>query len=165
LLRLIDREVPKGTEIHMILNNYSTHTHEDVRAWLDKHQRFDLHCTPTSSSWPNPMERWFREITTKRIRRGSFASVAELVSAIHGYIADNNENPRPSSGPRPPSRSSPRFVARRARTRSSPTIARHLGVTALRCAPLGSDDRSSPRELACVPIDVSWPQLWCGGAA
>jgi transposase len=87
--------VPKGTEIHMILDNYSTHMHEDVRAWLDKHKRFHLHFTPTSSSWLNLVERWFREITTKRIRRGSFASVAELVTAIDDYIAHNNENPRP----------------------------------------------------------------------
>jgi transposase len=94
-LRLIDSEIRKGTEIHLILDNYSTHMHEDVRAWLDNHKRFQLHFTPTSSSWLNLVERWFREITTKRIRRGSFGSVAELVTAINDYIAHNNENPRP----------------------------------------------------------------------
>ena len=94
-LRLIDREVPKATEIHIILDNYSTHKHENVRSWLDKHPRFHLHFTPTSSSWLNLVERWFRDITTKRIRRGSFGSVPELVTAIGDYVAHNNENPHP----------------------------------------------------------------------
>ena len=94
-LRLIDREVAKATEIHIILDNYSTHKHENVRSWLDKHPRFHLHFTPTSSSWLNLVERWFRDITTKRIRRGSFGSVPELVAAIDDYVAHNNENPHP----------------------------------------------------------------------
>ena len=94
-LRLVDREVDKATEIHMILDNYSTHSHPGVRAWLAKHRRFHLHFTPTSSSWLNLVERWFRDITTKRIRRGSFTSVPELVSAIEDYIAHNNDNPTP----------------------------------------------------------------------
>lgn len=94
-LRQIDRETPAGTEIHIILDNYATHKHENVRTWLAKHKRFHLHFTPTSSSWLNLVERWFRDITTKRIRRGSFASVAQLVAAIEDYIAHNNENPRP----------------------------------------------------------------------
>lgn len=94
-LRLIDREVPKGVEIHMILDNYATHKHPNVRAWLDKHKRFHLHFTPTASSWLNLVERWFRDITTKRIRRGSFGSVPQLVSAIEDYIAHNNEHPKP----------------------------------------------------------------------
>lgn len=94
-LRLVDREVDKGLEIHMILDNYSTHKHADVHEWLKRHKRFHLHFTPTSSSWLNLVERWFRDITTKRIRRGSFASVPELVSTINDYIAHNNDNPRP----------------------------------------------------------------------
>jgi transposase len=66
-----------------------------VVKWLDKHKRFHLHFTPTSSSWLNSVERWFRDITTKRIRRGSFGNVGELVTAIEDYIAHNNENPNP----------------------------------------------------------------------
>ena len=94
-LRIVDREVDKATKIHMILDNYSTHKHPDVRAWLERHERFNLHFTPTSSSWLNLVERWFRDITTKRIRRGSFTSVPELVKAIDDYIAHNNDDPAP----------------------------------------------------------------------
>lgn len=94
-LKLIDGEIPKGTDIHIVLDNYATHKHENVRKWLAKHTRFHLHFTPTSSSWLNLVERWFRDITTKRIRRGSFASVAELVGVIDEYIVHNNDNPKP----------------------------------------------------------------------
>ena len=94
-LRLINAEVPRGKEIHVILDNYGTHKHPDVVAWLEKHPRFHLHFTPTSSSWLNMVERWFREITTRRIGRGSFASVAQLVVAIEDYIAHHNDCPRP----------------------------------------------------------------------
>jgi transposase len=94
-LKVIDREVPKGKSIHIVLDNYSTHKHENVAKWLEKHKRFHLHFTPTSSSWLNLVERWFRDITTKRIRRGSFGSVGELVAAIEDYIAHNNEDPNP----------------------------------------------------------------------
>jgi len=94
-LKLIDREVEKGKAIHIVLDNYATHKHEDVRAWLDKHRRFHLHFTPTSSSWLNLVERWFRDITTQRIRRGSFGSVSVLIDAIEAYIVHNNENPKP----------------------------------------------------------------------
>jgi transposase len=94
-LRLIDREVGKGKEIHIILDNYATHKHEDVKRWLDKHKRFHLHFTPTSSSWLNLVERWFREITSNRIRRGSFANVPALVKAIEEYIEHNNGHPKP----------------------------------------------------------------------
>jgi len=93
-LRLINREVPRGKEIHVILDNYGTHKHPDVVAWLDKHKRFHFHFTP-SSSWLNMIERWFADITTKRIRRASFGSVPELVEAIEGYIAHHNEDPTP----------------------------------------------------------------------
>jgi transposase len=94
-LKLIDREVEKGREIHIVLDNYATHKHPDVVSWLAKHQRFHLHFTPTSSSWLNLVERWFRDITTNRIRRGSFASVDVLIEAIEQYIEHNNDNPRP----------------------------------------------------------------------
>src|ERR1035441_9259045 len=94
-LKVIDREVPKGKSIHIVLDNYSTHKHENVAKSLEKHKSFHLQFTTTSSSWLNLVERWFRDITTKRIRRGSFGSVGELVAAIEDYITHNNENPNP----------------------------------------------------------------------
>jgi transposase len=94
-LRKIDREVPKGLAIHMILDNYGTHTHENVQTWLAKHPRFHLHFIPTSSSWLNMVERWFREITAKAIRRGVFPSVAALMAAIEDYLKANNDDPKP----------------------------------------------------------------------
>jgi transposase/transposase-like protein len=94
-LRLIDRSIEKGKKIHLIVDNYGTHNHENVRAWLAKHPRFTLHFVPTSSSWLNLVERWFRELTDKKIRRGSFASVAELIAAIEDYITHHNANPKP----------------------------------------------------------------------
>jgi len=94
-LRQIDSETPKDLAIHMILDNYGTHNHPKVKAWLEKHPRFHCHFTPTSSSWLNLVERWFGEITRKRIRRGVFKSVSELVSAIEEFIRINNENPKP----------------------------------------------------------------------
>ena len=94
-LRVIDREVPKGLQIHMICDNYGTHKHADVKEWLTKHPRFHLHFTPTSSSWLNLVERWFRELTDKAIRRGVFHSVNDLVTAIEDYLRANNENPKP----------------------------------------------------------------------
>jgi transposase len=94
-LRVIDREVPKGLQIHMICDNYGTHKHADVKEWLTKHPRFHLHFTPTSSSWLNLVERWFRALTDKAIRRGVFHSVNDLVTAIEDYLRVNNENPKP----------------------------------------------------------------------
>lgn len=94
-LRQIDREAPKDLDIHMILDNYGTHNHPQVRVWLGKHPRFHLHFTPTSSSWLNLIERWFGEITRKRIRRGVFKSVPELVAVINEYIRLNNQDPKP----------------------------------------------------------------------
>ena len=94
-LRTINREVPGELAIHMILDNYGTHGHPNVKAWLEKHPRFILHFTPTSSSWLNLVERWFGEITRKRIRRGVFRSVPELVAAIEEYIRHHNKDPKP----------------------------------------------------------------------
>jgi transposase len=94
-LRQIDQSIPPELDIHMILDNYGTHKHPQVQSWLAKHQRFHLHFTPTSSSWLNLVERWFRELTDKRIRRGSFSSVPELVIAIEEFIAANNDTPKP----------------------------------------------------------------------
>jgi len=94
-LRLIDRDVPRALAVHLIVDNYGTHKHEDVRAWLAKHPRFHLHFIPTSSSWLNLVERWFRELTDKAIRRASFTSVAELIAAIEDYLAAYNKDPKP----------------------------------------------------------------------
>ena len=94
-LRTIEREVPSELDIHMILDNYGTHGHPNVKTWLEKHPRFKLHFTPTSSSWLNLVERWFGEITRKRIRRGVFKSVPELIAAIEEYIRCHNEDPKP----------------------------------------------------------------------
>jgi transposase len=93
-LRKIDREVPKGLAIHMILDNYGTHKHPNVVAWLDKHPRFHFHFTPTASSWLNLVERWFRELTDKAIRRGVFGSVPALIEAIEEYLEANNGDPK-----------------------------------------------------------------------
>jgi transposase len=94
-LRLVDRTIDKGLQIHLIVDNYGTHKHANVKAWLAKHPRFHLHFVPTSSSWLNMVERWFRELTTKRLKRGSFASVPELIAAIEDYIANHNDEPKP----------------------------------------------------------------------
>ena len=94
-LRTIDREITGDMDIHMILDNYGTHGHPNVKTWLEKHPRFKLHFTPTSSSWLNLIECWFGEITRKRIRRGTFRSVPELIDTIEEYIRLNNEDPKP----------------------------------------------------------------------
>ena len=94
-LRQIDRQTPLGLDLHLVLDNYGTHNHERVHQWLRHHPRFHLHFTPTSSSWLNLVERWFGEITRKRIRRGVFKSVPELIEAIQEFIRLNNQNPRP----------------------------------------------------------------------
>ncbi len=94
-LRQIDRQIPPSLDVHLILDNYGTHKHPKVQAWLAAHPRFQLHFTPTSSSWLNLVERWFRELSEKRLRRGVFRSVPELVSAIEEFIAANNSQPKP----------------------------------------------------------------------
>jgi transposase len=94
-LRTIDREVPKHLAVHLILDNYATHKHADVKKWLARHKRFHLHFTPTSSSWLNLVERWFRELTDKAIRRGVFASVPDLITAIETYLDAHNADPAP----------------------------------------------------------------------
>lgn len=93
-LRLIDRRVDKAKKVHLIVDNYGIHTHPNVVSWLEAHPRFRLHFIPTSSSWLNLVERWFRDLTDKRIRRGSFRSVADLIDAIEDYIRHHNANPK-----------------------------------------------------------------------
>ena len=94
-LKLIDQQTPTDLDLHLIVDNYSTHKHPKVKAWLKRHPRFHQHFVPTSSSWLNLVERWFRDLTDKRIRRGVFRSVGELITAIEAYIKNHNSNPKP----------------------------------------------------------------------
>jgi transposase len=94
-LRKIDRETPKDKTLHLIADNYATHKHPAVQEWLAKHPRLHMHFTPTSASWLNMVERFFRDITTERLRRGVFTSVPELVKAIDEYVAHHNKAPKP----------------------------------------------------------------------
>ncbi len=97
-LRFLDRieeSVESGLDIHLVLDNYGTHKHPDVKKWLMQRPRYHVHFTPTSSSWLNQIERWFAEITRKRIRRGTFHSVRDLIKTINDYIRLYNKKPRP----------------------------------------------------------------------
>lgn len=94
-LRQIDRETPKDKALHLVCDNYATHKHPNVQEWLAKHPRFHVHFTPTSASWLNMVERFFRDLTVERLRRGVFHSVPELVAAIKAYVADHNTQPKP----------------------------------------------------------------------
>jgi len=92
-LKQIDAQTPAERQLHLIVDNYSTHKHARVKSWLKRHPRFHLHFIPTSSSWLNLVERWFREITDKRLRRGTFHNVPMLIKAIEDYLANHNQNP------------------------------------------------------------------------
>jgi transposase len=94
-LRKLDREFPKSLEMHVVLDNSSTHSHPNVRAWLDAHRRFHLHFVPTSSSWLNMVEGVFADLTKKRLQRGVFANIDDLVKAIIDYLAHRNLDPKP----------------------------------------------------------------------
>lgn len=94
-LKKLERQTPRALDLHLIADNYATHKHPAVRAWLAKHPRVHMHFTPTSASWLNLVERFFAEITQNRIRRGVFKSVAELEAAILAYLAQRNRQPRP----------------------------------------------------------------------
>lgn len=93
-LHQLNRDTPEDLQIHVILDNYCTHKHKAVKDWLKRHPRFHFHFTPTSSSWLNLIERWFGELTRKRIRRGTFPSVKRLIQAIEDYVKLNNDAPR-----------------------------------------------------------------------
>ncbi len=93
-LRKIDNETPQDLDLHLIVDNYSAHKTARVQKWLKRHPRFTMHFTPTSSSWLNMVERFFSELTTKRVRRGIFRSVKELEKVIRDFIAKHNENPK-----------------------------------------------------------------------
>ncbi len=92
-LKRVDAEAPAGLDLHLIVDNYATHKHPRVKAWLRRHPRFRIHLTPTSSSWLNVIDRRFRDIIQGRIRNGVFRSVAKLEATIRDYIAHHNANP------------------------------------------------------------------------
>ncbi len=94
-LRRLDREYPNDLDLHLVLDNYGTHGHPRVQAWLANRKRFHLHFTPTSSSWLNLIEVWFSQLTNRATRRGSFSGVGELVTAIDRYIEAYNADPKP----------------------------------------------------------------------
>jgi len=94
-LRVIDDIVSPEKQIHMIVDNYATHKHPRVERWLSRHPRFHMHFTPTSCSWLNMVERFFRDLTENRLRRGVFLNVEELIAAIFDYIDHHNEKPKP----------------------------------------------------------------------
>jgi transposase len=94
-LNLIDEQTPANKDLHLIVDNYSTHKHPKVLSWLSRHPRFHIHFTPTSGSWLNMVERWFRDLTCNRLRRGVFKSVGQLIEAIESYITQMNQSPKP----------------------------------------------------------------------
>ena len=94
-LKQIDAETPEDIDLHLIVDNYATHKHPKVKAWLKRHKRFHVHFIPTSSSWLNIIERFFRDLDEKRVRRGVFRSVPQLIDAVMNYIDQHNSNPKP----------------------------------------------------------------------
>ncbi|MEI7547719.1 MAG: IS630 family transposase, partial [Actinomycetota bacterium] len=94
-LNLIDRSVPAHLGVHVVLDNQSTHKTPSIQRWLLRHPRFTLHFTPTYSSWLNLVERWFAELTTKWIKRGTHHSVKDLTASIRTWITNWNEQPKP----------------------------------------------------------------------
>ena len=94
-LNKINRETPADLQLHLIVDNYATHKHPKVRAWLERHPRFHFHFTPTSASWLNAVEGFFAKLTRQRLKRGAFTGVADLQAAINRYLAETNDNPKP----------------------------------------------------------------------
>ncbi len=94
-LKHVDQAVPEDLDVHLIVDNYATHKHPKVKAWLAKHTRYHMHFTSTYSSWLNQVERWFGLITQQAIRRGSFRNVRQLIASIERYVAQYNQHDRP----------------------------------------------------------------------
>src|SRR5215218_9730569 len=94
-LNKINRETPARRELHLIVDNYATHKHPKVRAWLERHKRFHFHFTPTSASWLNAVEGFFAKLTRQRLKRGVFKGIVDLQAAINRYLAETNQNPQP----------------------------------------------------------------------
>ncbi len=132
----IDQSVDPALDIHLVLDNYGTHKHPAVKKWLAARPRYHVHFTPTSSSWLNQIERWFAEITRKRIRRGTFRSVRDLVLAIHDYIRNYNETRDPFSGSPVPAVSSARSTNIKKLQKQE---TRSLNLLAERCGRRGAD--------------------------
>jgi transposase len=94
-LEILERQTPKDKQIHLIADNYATHKHPKVKEWLARHPRFHVHFTPTSASWLNMVERFFRDLTENQLRRGIFRSVKDLISIIQEYLTQHNAAPKP----------------------------------------------------------------------
>jgi transposase len=94
-LNKINREIPAERELHLIVDNYATHKHPKVRAWLERHPRFHFHFTPTSASWLNAVEGFFAKLTKQRLKRGVFKGIVDLQAAINRYVVETNDNPKP----------------------------------------------------------------------
>jgi transposase len=101
-LNAIEAAVPAGEVVHVILANYGSHKHPKVLRWLARHPRFVFHFTPTSGSWLNAVETFFSTLTRRRLKRGGFDSIADLQAAIHRYIAEHHDDPRPFAWTKPP---------------------------------------------------------------
>ena len=103
-LNAIEREVPAGKIVHVVLDNYGAHKHPKVRAWLGRHPRFVFHYTPTSCSWLNAVEGFFANLAKKRLKRGVFQSLQELKNAIHRFADETNANPKPFTWTKDPNK-------------------------------------------------------------
>jgi transposase len=94
-INAIERDITAGKVVHVILDNYATHKHAKVRAWLDRHPRWTFHFTPTSSSWLNAVEGFFAKLSRRRLKNGVFCSLVELQAAINRFVVEHNESPKP----------------------------------------------------------------------
>ena len=94
-LNALERDIPAGKIVHVILDNYAAHKHEKVRAWLERHPRWTFHFTPTSCSWLNAVEGFFAKLTRRRLKHGVFHSLVDLQAAINRFIAEHNRHPKP----------------------------------------------------------------------
>jgi transposase len=110
-LNTVEPGAPAEKAVHVVLDNYATHKHPKVTAWLQRHRRFTLHFTPTSCSWANAVEGLFAKLTRQRLKRGVFTSIVKLQAVINRFIAKTATGPNPSSGPNPPTPSSPPCAA------------------------------------------------------
>ncbi len=107
----LDRNILADLDVHLVMDNYATHKHPKIKAWLARHPRYHLHFTPTYASWLNQVERWFALITQRAIRRGSFRNVRQLIKQIDDFVTHYNSKATPSSGPLPPTPSSKKSAA------------------------------------------------------
>jgi transposase len=167
-LRRLDQEFPGDIALHLVMDNYGTHKHPKVQAWLKKHPRFLPHYVPTSASWLNLVERWFGELTSKRIRRGTFLNVPDLITAIEEFMDTWNRNPKPLFGQLPwirswrncnaagkPWKTSSRDAPCRVHEKGGKNNSSRLGDTTLAtkvrdCSRLACEALGQPRAGACL---------------